>query len=132
MKGKMILLVIAGLGMGLGLSLGMRQINDAHAIGGFPRTTAFNTEVLCANGAYTALPTITGGSHSYVMFTATTAANEVRICTTEDGDACAVVADGFPLPAGGKYNDDENNPDSWQCLGDGSAVTLFIAGSRGQ
>lgn len=106
-------------------------VDSAQAVSGFARTVAFNTEISCPNGSYTQLPDI--AAISYALLYDPNGTNDIRVCTTQAGDACAVAADGFPLNSTNpSFNDDHNNTDAWRCLGDGGAETLFIAGSRGQ
>ncbi|KKM00770.1 hypothetical protein LCGC14_1801090 [marine sediment metagenome] len=106
-------------------------ISNAGAIGGSTRQVAFNTEFLCPNGSYSQLPNLP--VISYALLRDSGGVSDIRLCTTEDGDACAVVADGFRLDAvNPSYNDDHKNPNAWRCLGDGTSMTIFIVGSKGQ
>lgn len=130
MKRETLLIAVVAMALGLGIGNLMRTPNDAHAIGGFERTTSFNTEVTCPNGSYLQLPDI--NAKSYSLRVDPDASNDVRLCTTESGDLCAVLADGAKFKPGDEYHDDENNPDAWRCFGDGATVTLFIQGSVGQ
>lgn len=126
-----ILTVSVFLVMGAAISHWLSLVDSAQAVSGFARTVAFNTEVSCPNGSYTQLPDI--AAISYALLYDPSGTNDIRVCTTQAGDACAVAADGFPLNSTNpSFNDDHNNTDAWRCLGDGGAETLFIAGSRGQ